>query len=718
MPPGLTPDICWQIAKFTPDAALLDLLLLSKRVYPLILPLIYNYVDVGVHASDFVNSLANNKDLPPLVRGLEFAEAYSDSTAPLVDATQWALVLPAMKNLKLLYITRGIDFSLDVLPRITFNLTTFGSRFAVIGAWATFVASQPSLDELKLNCDYYGDPPTLNQLPVLRAVKGRPADLARFARIHYLYDMWFYSGPPHGRHGIKAADLALFAVSPSRLWTIRLTASQFLLLMKHAPNMISTLRHIIFDEEVDWTEFTRESLAVVRGPLATIAKTLNKYTPFLVSLLLAFSQNVTKRNPFYRPLLHADGEFFLNSFKAICPTPHFNTFRVYAADGTTTWKDWGSTKEEVSYLPPPPERGPIELERAYQSLFVSWDRPPEARCVYLKINNFKSSTTLIPPSTAPERTQGCALIRVSTPRGIMQSTVAKTGDVCFMCIRDEHENRMQYYLRLFLEHPQRTMHHHPQKKKKRHSLLPRPKLPPPIPPEEPRRLKRRSVPTPQELESARQAEHLSAEGEACWQAAFAVLPDIVHQWAAGTLPTGDDSDDAEDPEIHGLPHITSLSPDLPDILFTSEAERTRYEANHEALWRQQEDRREHRGEHAAGRACEASAERRQRLMVDGEAPVTRSLRYADRWTAERRAFHATWVRAELNGQRERRRQAREWEREREALLPGLRQTIVDGMRPWERQEFLRVELEQEERQFPAGRRHRLFDDLDTVDYVN
>ncbi|KAJ7774081.1 hypothetical protein B0H16DRAFT_1713916 [Mycena metata] len=344
MPSALSPDICWEIAQYATHAHL-ELLLLSKTIHTVVIPLLYRSVDIDHGAFGFVNSLANNSRLPPLVRTLSFGDHAR------VDTIQWASVLPAMNNLKLLCINHGIDFLLAILPQISFSLDIFGSRCSVVGNWATLIASQPTLGELQLNDDYYGAPPTVAQLPSLRAVKGRPADLARFARIHPLEDMWFFTGPPHARRSLKSADLALFASSSSWLCSVRLNACQLLLFWKQAPKVVKEIQHIVFDEDPQWCHFKREgeSLAVVGGPLAAV--------------------NTSDRDPVYPPLLRADGEFFMNSFKVICPKPHFETFRVYARDGCITWHHWGLSAEQVSYLPPPPEHGPAELEEDYQCLF-------------------------------------------------------------------------------------------------------------------------------------------------------------------------------------------------------------------------------------------------------------------------------------------------------------------------------------------------------------
>ncbi|KAJ7019057.1 hypothetical protein C8F04DRAFT_1276698 [Mycena alexandri] len=67
-----------------------------------------------------------------------------------------------------------------------------------------------------------------------------------------------------------------------------------------------------------------------------------------------------------------------------------------------------------------------------------------------------------------------------------------------------------------------------------------------------------------------------------------------------------------------------------------------------------------------------------------------------------------------------REEQEEYERRREAKLPTLRHVILDGMRPWEKKEFLRVELQQEQQGEERQARRDLgdsFANFDVVQYV-
>ncbi|KAJ7018027.1 hypothetical protein C8F04DRAFT_1278434 [Mycena alexandri] len=60
-----------------------------------------------------------------------------------------------------------------------------------------------------------------------------------------------------------------------------------------------------------------------------------------------------------------------------------------------------------------------------------------------------------------------------------------------------------------------------------------------------------------------------------------------------------------------------------------------------------------------------------------------------------------------------------YEARRQAQLPAMRRAILDGMRPWEREDFLRVELEEERKEEELrSRREMGFDDVNTFEYVD
>ncbi|KAJ6452170.1 hypothetical protein C8R47DRAFT_1083818 [Mycena vitilis] len=326
---------------------------ISASTYRAVLPQLYRSIQISHRITRLVNSLASNPDLPkllsnasyPKVRSLEFL---SPPDTP-IDPTQWASVLPAMCNLRWLIVNNGIPFPLHILPSIAFRLIVFGSFSSLVGDWVALIASQKSIEELLFISDFYGAPPSPQQLPNLRVVRGRPADIARFSVQHRLEDLWFFRGPPFDRRTLKARDLTLLAASRSRLRTIRISAAQFLLLLAAAPKMLTTLQHIVLDEEVSWTDFVDHPGSRMEGSsLESFAAAADKRFPFLQSVLLACVQHHADPDRSRRLLSRADGPYFASIMTPFFSAPHLKTFRVLAIDGISTSMHWGSDRA-VSY---------------------------------------------------------------------------------------------------------------------------------------------------------------------------------------------------------------------------------------------------------------------------------------------------------------------------------------------------------------------------------
>ncbi|KAJ6517355.1 hypothetical protein C8R47DRAFT_1205579 [Mycena vitilis] len=342
--PTIAADLCWQIAWFCPNETRLELLRVSASTYNVVLPLLYNVITVSHRATRLVNSLATNSALPKLVKILQIM-APPDVR---VDPGQWAAVLPAMRNLRWLTVCSSVSFPAHVLPSITFRLITFGSFSTVVGDWAELIASQPSIEELLFISDFYAAPPSPRELPNLRVLRGRPADLARFSVQHPLEDLWFFRGPPFERRALKGRDLTLFAASPSRLLTIRISASQFLILLEAAPKLLTSLRHIVLDEEETWTDFIAFPSSRMHGTsLEIFAAAANHRFPNLRSVLLASVQHHVDPGRSRRLLVCADGPYFASIMRPLFTAPLLKTFRVLASDGAATWNDTGS--DEVVY---------------------------------------------------------------------------------------------------------------------------------------------------------------------------------------------------------------------------------------------------------------------------------------------------------------------------------------------------------------------------------
>ncbi|KAJ6518039.1 hypothetical protein C8R47DRAFT_1205120 [Mycena vitilis] len=344
--PTLPTDIWRHIAKLCPLSTRLEIVQLNSSLWFHVVSLVYRDVFVGARAMKFVHTLANNAKLPALVKGLEFEE--SSETA--VDATEWARVLPAMKSLGWLMVCSTVPCPFHVIPSITFRLWAFGSYSSVVGSWVDLIASQSGLTELLLWSDYYGPTLGVDKLPMLRSMRGRPADVARFANVHALDDIWFFI-PPFGRgRSLKGADLDLFTASQTRLVTVRMRPSQFMVLFSAAPRVLTGLCHIVLEEELAWSDFTVDPDALLDGSaLALMFAALDDRFPALRSVCLAFYSFAFNRTRTRRLLNRADGAYFARLLAPLHRAPLLNALRIFAADGCASYEDWGAKTQVVLY---------------------------------------------------------------------------------------------------------------------------------------------------------------------------------------------------------------------------------------------------------------------------------------------------------------------------------------------------------------------------------
>ncbi|KAJ6533019.1 hypothetical protein B0H19DRAFT_1187171 [Mycena capillaripes] len=357
---ALSPETIWCIAMFSDTDIRLNFLLMSSVVYAHLRPILYRYIVVGIQSKQLIPSLANNPDLPPL--SLVF-----EHSAARVDPAQWMSIIPALTNLRFLIISPCIPLSREVVLRITFRLQIFGSLSSISGAWLELIALQPELDELLLDADFLGETLGPEKLPVLRCMKGRPADLAKFACHHRFADLWFFTGPPSTRRLLQQADLDLFAQSPTHLCTLRIWASQFLLLFDAAPTVMTTLEHLVLDEENSWSDFTVNPLSKLPdSPLAQVVTRLST-CPHIKTILLVCSRS---RDPCFssrRLLERSDSAFFSTGMSALCVAPRLRTFHFYGKDGFVTWENWGLPNGFISYMAL--GRSPVDLNYYYAYLF-------------------------------------------------------------------------------------------------------------------------------------------------------------------------------------------------------------------------------------------------------------------------------------------------------------------------------------------------------------
>jgi hypothetical protein len=173
-----------------------------------------------------------------------------------VDIEQWDTIFPAMKNLTHLALAPSTFLmSPDVLPLIKCRLRYFHALSSVGGVWLDFLDNMVTLEVFLLHGSLRGRAP--GPLPRLYAIKGRAADLAKFAEWHItLCHLWVDKSEPLAQSHLGPVELTLFAATFSRLDTIRISAPDLLLLISAAPKFVSMLAHIVVDEDLTWSDFT------------------------------------------------------------------------------------------------------------------------------------------------------------------------------------------------------------------------------------------------------------------------------------------------------------------------------------------------------------------------------------------------------------------------------------------------------------------------------
>ncbi|KAF8180927.1 hypothetical protein K438DRAFT_1768117 [Mycena galopus ATCC 62051] len=323
------PGYVWrEVGRLSCLPEVLVLLRLSKSINLFLNVLLYRHIVVRQSARRMVRTLATKRHLLSLVESIYF----EDPTAR-IHPGQWASILPDMRNLVFLMITPFIPLSLDTIPSITFRLQAFCSTSTVDPVWAQFITSQRELTELVFNSDFYGDPPASGELPMLRAMKGRPSDLAKFAQHHRLVDLWFYTGYPLGSRSLNSADLAQFAASPARLETLRISIPDFLKLLEAAPDVVLSVLHLVVDKDWSWSEFTRHSSSSLAGSsLGKLGSALSRHFVHLRTLYLVCSQDKSQRAQ-RRLLTQADAVCFAKVLSSYFAAPSLRGFRWWSVDG-------------------------------------------------------------------------------------------------------------------------------------------------------------------------------------------------------------------------------------------------------------------------------------------------------------------------------------------------------------------------------------------------
>ncbi|KAJ7784909.1 hypothetical protein DFH07DRAFT_763522 [Mycena maculata] len=321
--PTIPDDVCWYIGVQGGLSVRVALMRLNSSIHELICPLIYRHIHISRRrAYGLIHSLLCNVNLPPMVKSLVFDEG---EFRPHLDETEW--------------------------------LKFFGARTTIMRPWTGLLAVEPDLEELALNSQLFITPP---ELPQLRAIKARAADVAHFLECKDLIvDVWLAPQPLFpGESGLTSADLRRFSVSPSRLKNVRLGASQFLDIFKVAPDLLTSVHYIILDECNEWHHFCFGEQLPAGIVLETAAllneRFLNLETLMLVSesaprtpggaspTKVCNSRSDSVPVPDVAPAL-----VFSRVLSPLCRAPRLRTYHFCAFNHCVTFNNWGQVDEEV-----------------------------------------------------------------------------------------------------------------------------------------------------------------------------------------------------------------------------------------------------------------------------------------------------------------------------------------------------------------------------------
>ncbi|KAJ7750131.1 hypothetical protein DFH07DRAFT_961543 [Mycena maculata] len=352
----LPSEMYWEIALQSDLVMLLCLTRLNKSFDGLIRPFIYRDIVVSRRAKKLVRALGDNNALVPIIVSLVFD--YTGRQVHLPES-EWNRALLRMCNLKHLVISQGVPLVRETVSRPPFRLTGFGARCMVIGAWAELVASQTTLEILFLEAGFVA--PQMPTLPQLASLRAKPAEVARFMQSPTLVDVWLWSGSPNsGQAGLTSPEILHLGLSPSRLLTIRLGTGQLCLLLSEAPMVLSTVEHIVIDEDNDWWSFSY-LLTTMPNRLQGVGAGLDTRFPRLRTLMFVSEMNpedIGNRRiwgsqpwglaPQRDSRLIADiGLVFARGLRPLCTAPRLRTFHFCAFDGCLTLKKWGGVDEEL-----------------------------------------------------------------------------------------------------------------------------------------------------------------------------------------------------------------------------------------------------------------------------------------------------------------------------------------------------------------------------------
>ncbi|KAJ7265122.1 hypothetical protein C8J57DRAFT_1230156 [Mycena rebaudengoi] len=211
---------------------------LSRSTLKTLRPLLYGRIVVADCGQTLVQSLASNKELPPMVHSILFLPS-----ALAIEGPMWERVLHELTNLTQLGISGHTRLTTGGLNDISFKLLSFISFSNCPPVWADLLQLQLRLEVLEIRGDLLGPTPLL---PAIRSACLDPAVAAKMLECNCLPDVEFF----------------LRNLTDQSISCLRLRCTQFFRPVDNVPTLLKELYSLVFDSDPSWV---RTSIQVVYG---------------------------------------------------------------------------------------------------------------------------------------------------------------------------------------------------------------------------------------------------------------------------------------------------------------------------------------------------------------------------------------------------------------------------------------------------------------------
>ncbi|KAJ7204611.1 hypothetical protein C8J57DRAFT_1259273 [Mycena rebaudengoi] len=231
------------LMKLRMPTTLRNLTSLSRSTLKTLRPLLYRRIVVANCGQTLVQSLASNKELPPMVHSILFLPS-----ALAIEGPMWERVLHELTNLTQLGISGHTRLTRGGLNDISFKLLSFISFSNCPPVWADLLQLQLRLEVLEIRGDLLGPTPLL---PALRSACLDPAVAAKMLERNCLPDIEFFLHNLTDQ-SISVRDLMRFSVARPGLQRLRLRCTQFFCLVDNVPTLLKELYSLVFDSDPSW----------------------------------------------------------------------------------------------------------------------------------------------------------------------------------------------------------------------------------------------------------------------------------------------------------------------------------------------------------------------------------------------------------------------------------------------------------------------------------